>query len=282
MHTEQITSLTDPRIHEYLRVADPAAVERAGLFVAEGRFVVQRLLALRRFRVRSLLLTPTAHAALFGTDDDVRRTDVAMPVYLAAQPLMNEIVGFNIHRGCLALAERPPTTLLSDLSLDELARIVVLEGVNNPDNVGGLFRSAAAFGADAVVLGPGCGDPLYRKAIRTSMAASLQVPFVSAGAWPDALAVFRDQGFHVIALSPASDAALIEDVPRAARMALLVGNEGAGLTRGALSAASEHARIEMTTAVDSLNVTVAASIAMHRLFAFDPRAQRPDLRSTVP
>jgi tRNA G18 (ribose-2'-O)-methylase SpoU len=163
------------------------------------------------------------------------------PVYVVEQPLMNEIVGFNIHRGCLALAERPPRR-----SLDEI------------------FRSAAAFGVEAVVLGPSCGDPLYRKAIRTSMAATLQVPFVDAGAWPGALDMFRQGGLRVLALSTSLDARPLDELPRAlGRIALLVGGEGSGLSAAALAASDERVRIPMTAGVDSLNVTVAASIVLH-------------------
>lgn len=259
-----VGSTTDPRISDYLRIADPRALERAGLFVAEGRFVVQRLLALQRYRVRSLLLTPTAHAALRDADEGLAH--IAAPIYLAQQPLMNEIVGFNIHRGCLALAERPPVPTLTDLPLDRITRLLILEGVNNPDNVGGLFRSSAAFGVDVVILGPGSGDPLYRKAIRTSMAATLQVPFVTSGAWPEALVALAQRGVRIVALTTAPEARAIEEVPRGERVALLVGSEGTGLTPDAIAAAGERARIGMRPAVDSLNVTVAASIAMHRLF----------------
>jgi tRNA G18 (ribose-2'-O)-methylase SpoU len=183
---------------------------------------------------------------------------------------MDHIVGFNIHRGCLALAERPPRKTLDDLPLGGLARALVLEGVNNPDNVGGLFRSAAAFGVEAVVLGPACGDPLYRKAVRTSMGASLQVPFVDAGAWPAALVQLKAAGLRVVALTPRPDALPLNELARAAeRAALVVGTEGAGLTRDALNAADAHVRIPMRAHVDSLNVTVAASIALFHLFGAD-------------
>src|SRR4029079_8774989 len=116
------------------------------------------------------------------------------------QPLMNAVTGFNMHRGCLALAERPPLHVLPDDLSPATRRVLVLEGVNNPDNIGGCFRTAAAFGIDLVVLGPRCNDPLYRKAIRTSMAATLQVPYVDAGAWPAALHRLHATGFHVVAL----------------------------------------------------------------------------------
>ena len=125
---------------------------------------------------------------------------------------------------------------------------MILEGVNNPDNVGGLFRSAAAFGVDLVVLGPGCGDPLYRKAIRTSMAATLAVPFVQAGAWPGAIGLLRASRFQVVALTP-SDRALARDVTLAGpKVAVLVGAEGAGLSEPALQAADVRARIPMSGA----------------------------------
>ena len=177
---------------------------------------------------------------------------------------MNAITGFNMHRGCLALAERPPEVSLSAGMLESANRVLVMEGVNNPDNIGGLFRSAAAFGVDLVVLGPDCGDPLYRKAIRTSMAAALQVPFVSAGEWPGALTLLRSQGLRVVALTPAADARPLGDLPRdQRRIAVVAGAEGSGLTPDALAAADERVRIPTTEHVDSLNVAVAVAIVLH-------------------
>jgi tRNA G18 (ribose-2'-O)-methylase SpoU len=176
---------------------------------------------------------------------------------------MNEIAGFNIHRGCLALAERPALAEVADLALDDARLLVVLEGVNNPDNVGGIFRSAAAFDADAVILGPSCSDPLYRKSIRTSMAATLVVPFAGARPWPQAIAGLRARGFTVLALTPSTDATAIDDLPAFDRVAILVGAEGEGLSGAAMHAADYRVRIPMTGAADSLNVTVAASIAMY-------------------
>jgi tRNA G18 (ribose-2'-O)-methylase SpoU len=286
----RIQSLDDPRVAEYRDIANPAALVRAGLFVAEGRFVVARLLAQDRYRTRSLLLTPTAFDALFGRSKDrplqgAVRTGGSFlsaeasakaedpPIYIVEQPLMDEIVGFNIHRGCLALAERPSRQSIDDLPLGSLTHLLVMEGVNNPDNVGGLFRSAAAFGVEAVVLGPSCGDPLYRKAIRTSMAATLQVPFVEAGDWSSALTALRAEGLRLLALSTSREARPLGEFPRdLGRVALMVGNEGQGLSAAALAAADDHVRIPMTGGVDSLNVTVATSIA---LYHFSSRNQSP-------
>jgi tRNA G18 (ribose-2'-O)-methylase SpoU len=259
-----IASIDDPRLAAYRTLADPAALIRAGLFVAEGRLVVRRLLEGGRFTVHSVLVTSAAHQSL--ADVLVDREDGAA-VFIVEQDVMNAVAGFNIHRGCLALAMRPAVAALTTTDLDSASRVLVLEGVNNPDNIGGLFRSAAAFGVDLVVLGPACSDPLYRKAVRTSMAATLQVPFVSAAAWPDGLDLLRAHGFALVALTPARDATAIADLPRdAPRLALLVGAEGEGLSPAALARADHVVRIAMASGVDSLNVTVAASIALHYVF----------------
>jgi tRNA G18 (ribose-2'-O)-methylase SpoU len=257
----RVGSIDDARLALYHSIADPATLEGAGAFVAEGRLVVERLLALPHFVVRSILVTDAALAAMRGVF--AARPDV--PVYVVDQPVMNTIAGFNIHRGCLAIADRLPRRCLADLALGSLRRLLILEGVNNPDNVGGIFRSAAAFDIDAVVLGPACGDPLYRKAIRTSMAATLAVPYVHAATWPDALTSIAAAAFTVVALTPDEKAASIEELPPALpRVALLVGAEGAGLSSAALSVATTQARIPMPGGrADSLNVTVAASIALH-------------------
>jgi tRNA G18 (ribose-2'-O)-methylase SpoU len=260
-----IDSTDDPRVADYRLLAQPAALVRGGLFVVEGRRILRRIVSLPRFRLRSVLLTRTAHHALAEVLGTV---DAAVPVFVADQSVMNGLAGFQIHRGCLALAERPPHATLHDLDLATARRLLVLEGVNNPDNVGGIFRSAAAFGVDAVILGPDCGDPLYRKAIRTSMAGTLQVPFISAQPWPDALGGLADRGFRIVALTPDAGAVLLDEVPRdVRRVALLVGAEGHGLSAEALAAAHQLVRIRMPGAADSLNVTVAASIALHHFSA---------------
>jgi tRNA G18 (ribose-2'-O)-methylase SpoU len=234
------------------------------VFVAEGRFVVQRLLARPGYVTRSVLLTPTAFSAL--TRAVAREALARVPVYIADQDVLDDIAGFSIHRGCLALAERPCIATLDSSGLAEARRVVVLEGVNNPDNVGGIFRSAAAFDVDVIVLGPACGDPLYRKAIRTSMAATLDVPYRMSTDWPGTLAVIRAAGLRVLALTPRSRGVALESLSTGGRVALLLGSEGEGLSEQALEHADQHVHIRMSDRVDSLNVTVAASIAMHHFF----------------
>ncbi len=259
-----LDSLDDPRVAHYRHIGDSAYLRAHRLFVAEGRLVVRRLLESPSSRIESVLVTPTAFDGLTTLLDNA---SARAPIYIVNQSDMNTLVGFNIHRGCLALAVRPDDCVLSASELTDITRVVILEGVNNPDNVGGIFRSAAAFGADLVVLGPHCGDPLYRKAVRTSMAATLQVPFVSAGAWPNAIGTLRRAGFNVIALTPDPRAQPLATLSSSAsRTALLVGAEGDGLTDDALDAADIRARIPMTSRVDSLNVTTAASIAMYHVF----------------
>jgi len=255
----RIASLEDDRVADYRYLTAPHRLRDAGLFVAEGRLVVRRLLPNPRFRTRSVLVTEPAFDAL---RDILEQT--AADVFVIDQHTMNAVAGFNIHRGCLALAERPASRTLTDLPLETLQRVVILEGVNNPDNVGGIFRSAAAFGVEAVVLGPACSDPLYRKCVRTSMAAALAVPFVEAGVWPQAVRTLRDRGLRVLALTPAPDAMPLDEVSRHLdRVAILVGAEGEGLTRDAMEAADQRVRIPMGGWTDSLNVTVAASIALY-------------------
>jgi tRNA G18 (ribose-2'-O)-methylase SpoU len=253
----------DHRLDDYRNVPDPELLEHRGLFVAEGRLVVARLLSQRRFAARSVLVTEAAHAmlgpALAGRPE--------LPVFLVSQEVIRDITGFNIHRGCLAIGERPTSTSWREVAATA-GRLVVLERVANADNVGGVFRNAAAFGADAVLLGPGCADPLYRKTIRTSMGAALTVPFAHAASWPDDLVTLRADGIVTIALTPqARDVigAVVEALPEHARVALLLGHEGDGLSPDALAACTFRAAIPMAPGVDSLNVASAAAIALYAL-----------------
>ena len=246
---------------DYQHVGDHRWLTGQGLFVAEGRFVVRRLLESRRFRIKSLVVTP---AALQGLSDALLADT---PVHVLEQDVLNRITGFNFHRGCLALAHRPQQT--ATVGFDEARRLLALEGVGNPDNVGGLFRVAAAFGVDGVLLDSTSADPFYRKAIRTSMGAVLDVPFERVLAWPAALGRFRERGFDVVALTPRDDARpLAEYVAGGAparRIVIVVGAEGSGLTEEAFAEATERVRIPISLGVDSLNVTVAAGIALASL-----------------
>ena len=167
-----IDLLDDPRIADYRAVPDPELLRCRGLFVAEGRLVVRTMLEASRFRPKSLLVTGQARLSLAALLQPFGET---LPIYVASVQLLSAIVGFNVHRGCLALVERPLPVAVNDLlvGLPRRATVILLEGVGNADNVGGIFRNALAFGAAAIVLGPGCCDPLYRKATRVSVGATL-------------------------------------------------------------------------------------------------------------
>ena len=252
----------DPRIEAYGHIGNHDWLRAHGLFVAEGRLVFERLLGSRRFPIHSALLTP---AALRGFGVGIE-TDA--PVFVAEPEILQQVTGFNFHRGCVALAMRPsderPTGRLVESDL-----LLALEGVGNPDNVGGLFRVGAAFGVDGVLLDPSSGDPFYRKAVRTSMGAVLGVPFERLDRWPAALEDYRAMDFTVVALTPARDAVSLREIAGTLRRPLIVmvGAEGPGLSAVALDAADLRVRIPIVSAVDSLNVTVAAGIALAHLSA---------------
>jgi tRNA G18 (ribose-2'-O)-methylase SpoU len=258
----------DPALGPYRRVGDAQWLRQQGLFVAEGRLVVARLIESGRFEITSILVTPRAFDAL-----QQQLAHCGADVYICDQPTLNGLTGFNFHRGCLALARRPAP--LDPSHLLDARRLVGLERIGNPDNIGGIFRVAAAFGVGGVLLDPNSGDPWYRKAIRTSMAAVLQVPFVRMPQWPDSLATFQASGFRIVALTPQRNAIPITEFAAAAtsRFIVLLGSEGEGLSDAALDAADVRVRIPIAPAVDSLNVVVAAGIALERLMATDKHRQ---------
>jgi len=259
----------DPRLAGYALLADPRRLRREGWFVAEGRLVVERLLQEGRYEIASLLLNESAWRAL---EPRLRERSVGAPVYLCPPQLFASLTGHDFHRGCLALVRRPAPVPVERV-IEAARALVVLEGVGNADNVGSVFRNAAAFGADAVLLDPRSGDPLYRKTIRTSMGASLRVPFATLGGaeacWPESLSLLRERGFELLALTPAPDALDIDvfaGLPaRAPRFALLLGAEGDGLSAAALACAQHRLRIAIRPEVDSLNLAVACGIALQRL-----------------
>ena len=260
--TVEVETVDDPRLEPFRHVADHRWLREHDLFVAEGRFVVERLIGAQSCRIHSALVSPAAHAAL---GESLRLA--GCPVYLAQQHLFSAIAGFNFHRGCLALGVRPHAPGLPSLHGARL--LLGLEGIGNPDNVGGLFRTAAAFGADAVLLDEATGDPLYRKSLRTSMGTVLQMPFVRVPGWPDAIAELRANGVMVIALTPDASATALDEFATAvepnSRALLLVGTEGAGLSAHVKDMATARVRIPLARGVDSLNVVVAAGIALSRI-----------------
>jgi tRNA G18 (ribose-2'-O)-methylase SpoU len=265
----EVAGLSDERLADYAGMRDAELRHRqggspGGRFMAEGELVVRRLVE-SAFLPLSVLLTPTRLASM---RDALERMPEGTPIYLAPQAVMNSVVGFNMHRGVLACAERGPG--LEAASLFQGCRLLVaLENLTNHDNVGGIFRSAAALGGPGagILLSPGCCDPLYRKSIRVSMGHVLRVPFATLAPWPAGLEDARRAGFRVVALAPSADAVPIAEaaLPPEARVLLLLGAEGPGLTAGAMRAADVCVRIPMNTDVDSLNVAVAGAVALHAI-----------------
>ena len=253
----------DARIADFreLREAD---LKRRGVFIAEGEVVVRVLLGRGRFAVRSLLLGESR----LGPLDDLVRAHPGLTVYAAPQPVLDATVGFALHRGVLASVDRGED-LDAFAQLDALGpgprRVVLLEGVVNHDNVGGIFRNAAAFGADLVLVDEVTCDPLYRKAIRVSAGASLFVPFARLGR-ASLVSALRSRGFTVLALTPAPDAVDLRSLGALPeRVALLLGAEGPGLSEASMQAADRRVKIGMAYGFDSLNVATTSGIALHAL-----------------
>lgn len=252
----------DPRIADYANVRDrdlARAAEGEGVFVAEGEVVVRLLAERGRYRVRSMLLearrVEPLRDVIAALPDDV-------PVYVVSQDVIDRVVGFHIHRGILAVGERggasSPEALLREDGL-----VVGICGVTNHDNVGSIFRSAAAFGVRSVLLDGQTCDPLYRKAIRVSVGAALVVPFARVPSAEAMCEVLEGAGYEVLSLSPRADTAL-DALGPTKRRALLLGAEGPGLAP-AILARTRAVRIPMAPGLDSLNVSVACGIALYEV-----------------
>jgi tRNA G18 (ribose-2'-O)-methylase SpoU len=253
----------DERVDEYRNLTDAELRQReepaAGLFMVEGLSVIRQLLR-SDYPIRSMLLSETRLMEL-GPDLDAVRGD--WPIYLAPNDVMRTITGFHFHRGALAAAgRRTPGDWRSIVARQAL--IAVAEDVGDHENMGALFRNAAAFGVGAVLLNPGSVDPLYRRAVRVSMGHVLRVPWARLEPWPEVLVDLKASGFRIVALTPDPAAPGLKATCAGRKpTAVLVGAEGAGLSEAALARADETARIAMQPGVDSLNVATAAAIAFH-------------------
>ena len=258
-----ISDPADPRLAPYLQVRERDLVGRRGEFIAEGDVVLRVLLGgAARCRAGSLLVAQNRLARLGPLIDGLEA-----PVYVAGQAVMDAVVGFHIHRGLLAHGLCPPEPGAEVLltGLPRRAMVVALFGVSNHDNMGGVFRNAAAFGADAVLLDGASCDPLYRKAIRVSVGATLKIPFARIGPDEDALGLLERAGFEAMALSPAAPEQL-SHVSRSDRVALLLGAEGPGLPDDVLARARPIG-IAMAPGWDSLNVAAASAVVLHHFAA---------------
>ncbi|MDA3630804.1 RNA methyltransferase [Saccharopolyspora sp. WRP15-2] len=262
-HIVEISEADDPRVDDFrdLSRADrrPDRPGGRGLVIAEGVVVVERLLA-----------SPYPVRALFGVRrrvDDLAEATAALdvPAYVTSADVMAQVVGFHLNRGVLAVADRAPVVPPAEL-ISRSRRLAVLEGIGDHENLGALFRNAAALGVDGVLLGAGCSDPLYRRSVRVSMGHVLRVPFAHLESWPEDLKLLRDNDFRIAALTPRADSKSLRDAGLdQGRVAVLLGSEGPGLTDEAIDSADLAVRIPMAGGVDSLNVATAGAIAFHAM-----------------
>ena len=261
----EITDGDDERLDLYRHLTD-ADTRRSleaehGVFVVEGVTAIERLLRSDR-RLRSLLLLAPQARRLSGA-----LAGRAVPVYIGSRELLAATTGFDVHRGALAIAERPAVPAVEDV-LPGAHLVAVLEGLTDHENLGAIARSARALGVDALLLDPTCADPLYRRAVRVSMGEILFLPWTRLSPWPGGLDQLRQAGITLVALTPAPDARPIDELVASGPsgpMALLLGTEGPGLSPAAMASCDLRVRIPVRAGVDSLNVGHAAAIAFHLL-----------------
>lgn len=267
LDVQDVADPDDPRLDDFrdLNSVDrrPDLPSGKGLVIAEGVLVVQRMLASR-----------FAPHALLGTDRRLTELErdlagAAVPFYRTTADVMADVVGFHLNRGVLAAARRVPEPSVAHV-VDGARTVAVLEGVNDHENLGSIFRNAAGLGVDAVVFGSGCADPLYRRAVRVSMGHALLVPYARATDWPADLVMLKQSGFRLLAMTPDPRARPLAQAMAAARddrVAVLVGAEGPGLTASTLRLSDVRVRIPMSRGTDSLNVATAAALAFYERVA---------------
>ncbi len=268
-----ITSPEDPRLDPF-RSVKGRSDRSDGTFVAESEIVLDRLLE-STFRIRSVLLTPARASRLREqlSDASGERTE-PFDVLVAPQAVIDAVVGYPLHRGVITLAERRPLPSATEL-LTRSRTVLLLEDVADPENIGSMFRHAAGFGVDAVILHGHCGDPLYRKTIRTSMGWTLSIPYCRITDTDITIGeLLTSAGFVSLALTPSKGALslsqIIDGIDDEARIAIVLGAEGPGLKNDTMAATTFRARIPMSDGVDSLNVSTSAAIALFALTSAQP------------
>jgi len=262
----EVIDITDPDDDRVGDFRDLNSIDRRpdlptgqGLVIAEGVLVVQRMLG-SRFSPHAFLGTDRRLTELAAGLAGVRA-----PYYRATAEVMAEVIGFHLNRGVLAAARRPPELTTAEV-LTDARTVAVLEGVNDHENLGSIFRNAAGLGVDGVIFGTGCADPLYRRAVRVSMGHALLVPFARTQRWPGDLDLLRNNDFRLLAMTPdprADTLAVAMGGLAGQKVAVLVGAEGPGLTETAMRASDVRVRIPMSRGTDSLNVATAAACAFY-------------------
>lgn len=261
-----ITDPGDPRVDDFrdLNSVDrrpdvPGGRAGRGLVIAEGVFVTQRMIV-SRFTPHAFLGVDRRLGELAG---DLAAPSLAgVPFYRATAEVMAGIVGFHLNRGVLAAARRPAPLTVARVVADART-VAVLEGVNDHENIGSIFRNAAGLGVDALLFGARCSDPLYRRSVRVSMGHALLVPFATYDDWPGDLELLRERGFRLVALTPGPGSVPLAQAQGAGKVAFLVGAEGPGLAEETMRLCDVRARIPMSRGTDSLNVATAAALAFY-------------------
>ncbi len=266
-----IVDAGDERIAAYRDIKERDLVGRQGLFIAEGEVVLRRLVSSQEVEPVSVLVADARAQRLAPL---LTAASARAPVFLAPQAVLDGIVGFPLHRGVLAVGRRRRGRTLMELvaGAADGGLLMVLVGLANHDNIGGLFRNAAAFGVTGVILDETCGDPFYRKAIRVSVGAILTTPFVRGGSATDILDALAETGVTVITLSPWGET-LLQDVDPSGAVAVVFGAEGPGLAAEVI-ARGQAVRVAMEGDFDSLNVATTSGIVLHHLFSRAGRGVR--------
>lgn len=262
----QISDSNDHRLSPYKNIREKDLIGRHERFIAEGKVVLNVLFSeSARFETESLLILENR---LNGLNAQLAQLPPGVDVYSVPQTVMDEVAGFHVHRGILGVGRRKPQPDITEFinHLPETALVVVLCGISNHDNVGSIFRNAAAFEADCVFMDETCCDPLYRKAIRVSVGATLKVPYFRGASIEAIIEALQEAEFDILALSPSSELNIYQ-APCGARQALLLGTEGEGLPANLLKQLTS-ARIPMSKQFDSLNVATASGIALSRFSKF--------------
>ena len=263
MRIETIADYADERLDGYRDLTDVALRARfepaSGVYIAESASVIERALAAGHAPVSVLMEDKWLErmAPVLSADADV-------PVYVGDKAVLEKITGFHVHRGALALMQRPALPSVAEV-ITGASRLVVLEDIVDHTNVGAIIRSAAGLGFDGVLVSPRCADPLYRRSVRVSMGTVFDIPWTRLTAWPADLQILRDADFVTVAMTPAEDAIDLDAFDPPEKLALVLGTEGDGLTTHAIDQADVRVRIPMRRGVDSLNVAAAAAVVCWHL-----------------
>lgn len=266
LETIAVNDAADPRLADYAGLSDRLGIHRGNRFICEGRLIVEHLVH-SGYAIRSVFL---AENWLERMGPTMALIPPGVPVYVAPEPVLDQIIGFAFHRGILACGEiiNPPTA--ADL-IRRCSRLILLEDLSNHDNMGSIFRSASALLGQGVgvLLSPGCCHPLYRKSVRVSMGHALRIPFATVEPWPEGLERLKEAGFVVLGLTPGEGSIELSQAAMGfgqnRKLALMLGAEGPGLTEATLARVDQRVRIEIAPHADSLNVGVAAAIAMYQM-----------------